>query len=307
MADQQMQVNNTANEFMNAVTNEINSFQKKGQLQFPPHYSVENAVKSAWLTIMQTKDRNDKPALTVCTKTSIYNALMDTVVQGLNPSKRQCYYIVYGNQLTMMRSYLGTAAVTMRVARLKKPPFAQVIYQGDELDYDLENGVVHNIRHKQKFQNIDPNKIAGAYCVCILPDGSDYCGIMTMEEIKRSWSFGQSKGNSKAHNNTPGEMAKKTVISRTCKMLMDTSDDSDLVAQNVVESDMRAEEAQTAEEISQNANKVPLEPEFSEVDPDTGEVKEPAAEAPQHEAAPKAQVQPKQQAPAQTTLDAPGF
>jgi hypothetical protein len=51
--DKQLQVKHTANEFMEKVETQIGAFQKKGELQFPAGYSVENAVKSAWLVIMQ--------------------------------------------------------------------------------------------------------------------------------------------------------------------------------------------------------------------------------------------------------------
>lgn len=306
MADekQTLQVKNTANDFMGAVEKQITDFQKQGQLQFPANYSVENAVKSAWLVIMQTLDRNKKPALSVCTKTSIYNALLNTVIQGLNPAKQQCYYIVYGNQLTMLRSYFGTAEVTMRVAHLLKPPFAQVIYKGDELDYDIDNGAIHNIRHKQKFENIKDENIIGAYCVLLLPDGSDYCGIMTLEDIHKSWSFGQTKGTSNAHKETPGEMAKKTVISRTCKLFLKTSDDSDILSQSFFHSDDQAEAARVEEEVQDNANKIPLEVEGIEVDPETGEANEGEPDAPEE---PEKEAHDKAKSGTQSTLGGPNF
>ncbi|WP_243124300.1 recombinase RecT [Clostridium sp. AWRP] len=37
------------------------------------------------------------------------------MMQGLTPAKKQCYFVVYGKQLQLMRSYMGTAAVTKRL------------------------------------------------------------------------------------------------------------------------------------------------------------------------------------------------
>lgn len=45
------------------------------------------------MTLQSMTDKNRKPALTVCTKDSIANSLLDMVVQALNPVKKQCYFI----------------------------------------------------------------------------------------------------------------------------------------------------------------------------------------------------------------------
>ena len=50
-----------------------------------------------------------------------------------------------------------------------------------------------------------------------------------MAQIQKSWEQGPTKGQSPAHKNFPGEMAKKTVINRACKLLIAASDDSVLM------------------------------------------------------------------------------
>lgn len=89
------------------VLNKVRKFQQDGQIYFPNNYSPENALKSAWLKLQEVKDKNGKLALDVCTKPSIANALLNMIIQGLNPMKNQCYFIPFGNQLTLMRSYFG--------------------------------------------------------------------------------------------------------------------------------------------------------------------------------------------------------
>jgi len=71
---------------VDVVADKVKQFQENGEVHFPANYSPENAMKSAWLTLQNTQDRNKKPALEVCTKDSIANALLDMVVQGLNPA-----------------------------------------------------------------------------------------------------------------------------------------------------------------------------------------------------------------------------
>ena len=105
----------TQNPIIDNVSKQIAAFQEQGRLQLPPNYSAQNALYSAWLTLQGVKDKNDRPALQVCTKESITNSLLDMVIQGLNPSRKQCYFIPYGNALTLQRSYFGTMGVTKRV------------------------------------------------------------------------------------------------------------------------------------------------------------------------------------------------
>ena len=93
------------------VLNKVKKFENDGQLVLPQNYSASNALKSAYLILQETTKRNDtRSVLETCTKGSIATALLDMVLQGLNPSKKQCYFIPYGNKLTLSKSYLGTVA-----------------------------------------------------------------------------------------------------------------------------------------------------------------------------------------------------
>ena len=86
-----------------AVLVKIAHFQKAGDIRLPADYSPENALKSAWLILLETKNREGKPVLETCTKESIANALLNMVIQGLSPVKKQCDFIAYGDKLTMSR------------------------------------------------------------------------------------------------------------------------------------------------------------------------------------------------------------
>jgi recombination protein RecT len=255
---------------VDVVAAKVKEFQEKNELHFPASYSPENAMKSAWLILQTVKDRNGKPALEGCTKDSVANALLDMVVQGLNPSKKQGYFIVYGNQLTFQRSYFGTMAVTKRVTGAKSID-AAVIYEGDDVDYEMVNGRITNLTHKQKFGNIDKDKVMGAYATIVMPDGTVYHELMTIAELRKAWSKAQfwSKDQTvekqgSTHDEFKQEMAKKTVINRACKKFMNASDDSSLVMQHINRADDVAEEAQLEEEIKNNANGDIIDVEFEE-------------------------------------------
>ncbi|MFS0776225.1 recombinase RecT [Neobacillus sp. 3P2-tot-E-2] len=262
---------------VDVVAAKVKEFQEKNELHFPASYSPENAMKSAWLILQTVKDRNGKPALEGCTKDSVANALLDMVVQGLNPSKKQGYFIVYGNQLTFQRSYFGTMAVTKRVTGAQSID-AAVIYEGDEVDYEMVNGRITNLTHKQKFGNIDKDKVIGAYATIVMPDGTVYHELMTIAELRKAWSKAQFWGKDQTvekagstHDEFKGEMAKKTVINRACKKFMNASDDSSLVMQHINRAEDAAEEAQLEEEIRNNANGDIIDVDF-EIKPDQQEL-----------------------------------
>lgn len=250
-------------ETADAVLTRVQSFQKNGELDLPPNYSAANALKSAWLMLQDVKDKNDKPALDVCTRHTVANALLDMVVQGLNPAKKQCYFIVYGNKLVMQRSYFGAKAVCMRVDKTLDDIFAEVVYQGDELEYSIDRGRRVIEQHRQKLENIDDDKIVAAYAVAIDKQGNvKRSELMTMDQLKAAWKQSKmypidDKGNIKAsstHGKFTAEMAKKTVTNRLSKHIINVSSDSDLLIQSVRRTDEEAAEAEAQAEVEDYAN-----------------------------------------------------
>ncbi|OEH86225.1 recombinase [Desulfuribacillus stibiiarsenatis] len=265
------------------VAAKVKEFQERGELHFPANYSPENAMKSAWLILQEAKTgKNEgyKPVLEVCSKDSIANSLLDMVVQGLNPAKKQGYFIAYGKQLIFQRSYFGTMAVTKRVTAAKDID-ASVIYEGDEVDYEIINGRIKNLTHKQKFGNINKEKILGAYCMITFSNDEVYTELMTMDEIRKAWSKSQMWGKDQdterqgsTHDDFKQEMCKKTVINRACKKFMNSSDDSSLIMKHFRRSDEALTEAEVEAEISENANSEFIDVESEPIDEDSIELPE---------------------------------
>ncbi len=212
------------------VLTKVNSLKEIGGIALPPDYSAENALRSAWLILQDMKDKANLPVLKTSTPDSVANALFNMVVQGLNPAKRQCSFIVYGDKLTLQREYAGSIALARRYSAMKNI-YAGVIYKGDVFEYaiDTTTGMKKITAHAQRMENLDDSKIMGAYAVVTFDDGSVNTEIMTMAQVQKSWDQGPTKGQSPAHKNFPGEMAKKTVINRACKLLIAASDDSVLM------------------------------------------------------------------------------
>lgn len=243
------------------ITDDVNKSLTRLQddgLVLPPNYNASNALKSAFFKLQEVKDRNGKPALEVCSKPSIANALLDMVTQGLSPAKTQCYFIVYGDQLQLNRSYFGTQAVLKRLTNVKDI-WANVIFEGDVFDYEIDGGREKLLKHETNFLNRD-KEILGAYAVVKTNDDEEILTVMTRKEIEASWSQAKTKN---VQNKFPQEMAKRTVINRAAKAFINTSDDSDLLVEainrsteNEYENDRKEinQEYATQKEIEQKAN-----------------------------------------------------
>jgi len=211
------------------VNRNLTRLQDEG-LQLPANYNASNALKSAFFKLQEVKDRNGKPALEVCTKASVANALLDMVVQGLSPAKTQCYFIVYGNQLQLNRSYFGTQAVLKRLTNVKDI-WANVIFKDDVFDYEIVGGREKLLKHDTNFLNRD-KEILGAYAVVKTNEDEEILTVMTKKEIEAAWGQSKSKGQA-VHQKFPQEMAKRTVINRAAKAFINTSDDSDLLVEAI--------------------------------------------------------------------------
>ena len=250
------------------VLEKVKRFTDDGGLVLPRNYSVANNLKSAWLILQETLDRNQKPVLDVCTKASIANALFDMVLQGMSVSKNQGYFIAYGNKLEFQRSYFGTVALAKRVqGGIVTEPVANVIYEGDEFIYTIDpsTGLVNVIKHDQKLENIDDTKIKAAYAIVNYEDGKTQTTIMTLAQIKAAWQQGATKGQSPAHKNFPAEMCKKTVIGRACKMVINSSDDAWLYDGKKDEDDVDVAQRQRDAEVAARSSKTLEDAEYEEI------------------------------------------
>ena len=251
------------------VSEKVSEFLKSGQLDLPKNYSVDNALKSAYLILntVEDKDKNkvmiDGKLTGVCTKASIANAILDMVVQGLNPGKKQCYFIVYGKTLSCQRSYFGSMAVAEMVNPAIKDWGYNVVYDGDKFSYGIHNGKASVIEHEQKLENIDKLKIIAAYAMAVDINGSPIkTEIMTIEEIHQAWKMSKMKpfddqGNLKAestHGRFARDMALRTIINKVAKFIINASSDNALLLERINRAEDLADEAAVQMEIEEKSN-----------------------------------------------------
>ena len=187
---------------------------EQGQLVFPKGYNVGNELKLMYTSLSQNELLNQ------ATKISIGEALTEAVIQGLEIEKKQCYFIVYKNKMTLFRSYYGDIAVAKRTGLVKEIK-SRVIYDGDEFELETnEDGEDYITGHRTQLLNRD-KAILGAYAWAELPNGKRRYCIMTWNEIQKNWSKSRSGGG--VQKEFPQEMCKRTVIRRLVKMLFNTT------------------------------------------------------------------------------------
>jgi recombination protein RecT len=249
------------------VTNQLVNEEKKG-LKFPANYSLQNAMNSAYLMLKEAETKDGQPLLSVCTQDSVVLSLTQMATQGLNPVKKQCYFVAYGNKCKLVPSYFGTLAILNRVTSLKRQPIANVVRQGDVFEYGYNEDMEQIIyKHETKIENLD-SPILAAYAI-IVTDKEKVVEIMSRQQLENAWGQGQSwkaakKGGyeSATHAKFSEEMAKKTVLNRVSKRLINATDDSSVMGDQLIEafndtSDNDAEDqvqANVQYQIETNAN-----------------------------------------------------
>lgn len=245
------------NSFIDGLTKQLEKKCEYG-LSFPKDYNLSNALMGAYLVLKETKDRNNKPVLESCTSTSIANALMNMATLGLSVQKKQGYFIAYGGQCQFQRSYFGNMTIARRYGM--KDIHAEIIYEGDKFKYHIEDGNKVLDSHEQDFMNIDNDKILGAYAVVLMEDGTKRLEVMNIKQIKQAWKqgYGYKEDKDGTHQKFSDQMAKKTVMNRALKQIINTHGDifvqeADEYTEEISKRDIIEQEV--TYEIEQNANK----------------------------------------------------
>ena len=198
--------------------------------------------------LSEATDRNGKPALEVCTTKSINYSLTKMVLLGLNPMLKQGYFIVYGNELQFMPSYFGDRAMAERTGITDI--VSRVVFDKDEFSCEFKDGYPI-IKHVYG----GGDKITHAYCLFTLPNGRRAGDVMTFAQILKSWAHSKDP-NRKSQNDSPEEMAKRTVTKRALKPYINSFIGDDVITdktedEQVIVLEQDSEEIQEPETSSE--------------------------------------------------------
>ena len=244
----------------------------------PKDYNYVNAVKATMLKLQDVKDKNGKPALEVCTPSSIQSALFTMVVKGLDVSKNQAYLVCYGDQLQLQESYFGKVLQVKRIFP-EWEPRPNIVHADDTFKYTVnpDTGRRELVEHTQSLENLD-KPILGGYIYLPCADGGKDLYIMTIKQIIAAWNKSRSGG--ATAKQFPEKMAMKTLVNSGCTMVINSTPSQSTVADN--SDDPNAPETEPeyayAEEVVE-VQELPDAPQ--DVDTETGEIKnDPVPEAP---------------------------
>lgn len=244
----------------------------------PIDYNYVNAIKASMLELQDVKDKNGKPALEVCTQSSIKKALFEMCIKGLNVARKQGYFIVRGNVLCFDEGYFGKVLQVKRVYP-NFVPNVNLIYEGDVFEYsiDSETGFKKIIKHEQKLENRDKDFV-GAYVYIPNSTGDKDLFMMTKKEILTAWSKSSNKSQT-VHKDFVRDMVSKTVINSGCKMIINSTPELS-ERRDVAEDGKLYVEDAVAEEVV-DVPELPAGEAPENVDTETGEVKHPDEQAQQ--------------------------
>ena len=196
----------------------------------PKDYNYVNAVKATMLKLQDVKDKNGKPALEVCTPSSIQSALFTMVVKGLDVSKNQAYLVCYGDQLQLQESYFGKVLQVKRIFPDWEPR-PNIVHADDTFKYKVnpETGRRELVEHTQSLENLD-KPIVGGYIYLPCADGGKDLYCMTYKQIVSAWQKSRSGGaTAKAF---PEKMAMKTLVNSGCTMVINSTPSQSNIADN---------------------------------------------------------------------------
>ncbi len=148
---------------------------------------------------------------------TIARTMLKGAFLGLDFFNRECYAIPYGNTLQFQTDYKGEIKLAKKYSiNPIKDIYAKLVREGDEFQEEIIDGK-QTITFKPKAFNT--GTVLGAFAVVLFKDGSMMYETMSVEEMEQVREKYSKAKNSGAWINSTGEMYKKTVLRRLCKLI----------------------------------------------------------------------------------------
>lgn len=177
----------------------------------PKDFNQTRFLQNCMTVLQETKDIEKMHPV------SIARTMLKGAFLGLDFFNRECYAIPYGNQLQFQTDYKGEIKLAKKYSINKiKDIYAKVVREGDKFEEKVVDG--------KQYVNFEPipfndGEIIGAFAVVLFEDGSMMYETMSKAEIEAIRDNFSKAKNSLAWTKTPGEMYKKTVLRRLCKLI----------------------------------------------------------------------------------------
>lgn len=164
------------------------------------------------MTVLQDTKGIDKVEPRSVARTMLKGAFL-----GLDFFNRECYAIPYGNTLQFQTDYKGEIKLAKKYSiNPIKDIYAKLVREGDVFQEEIIDGR-QTINFKPKIFNNE--QIIGAFAVALFQDGGMMYDTMSVEEIEHTRKKFSKMPNGQAWKDSTGEMYKKTVLRRLCKLI----------------------------------------------------------------------------------------
>ena len=198
--------------YLVAIHDGLNSSLEKQVAALPKEFNKQRFMQNC-MTVLQ----DGQADFSKCEASTVVRTLLKGAFLGLDFFNGECYAIPYGGSCQFQTDYKGEIKLCKRYSSNPiKDIYAKVVREGDEFVENIENG---NQTVSFKPQAFNDGQIIGAFAVCLYKDGSMIYDTMSKSEIEHTRQTFSKAANSKAWKDSYGEMCKKTVLRRLCKLI----------------------------------------------------------------------------------------
>lgn len=208
----------TTEQYLENIQNGLLAELTKHKEALPPGFHRERFVLNC-ITVIQDmmKDKKKKEKLAEVKIETIPICLAKGAYLGLDFFNGECYAIPYGGNMQFQTDYKGEIKLCKRHSKNPvKDIFAKVVREGDFFEEEVDSGV-QKVRYKP--QPFSDNQMIGAFAIVLYKDGSMMYDTMSKKEIEKVRDTYSKAKDSQAWRDSTGEMYKKTVLRRLCKLI----------------------------------------------------------------------------------------
>lgn len=199
-------------DYLMVVHTELGASLDKQVAALPEKFNKQRFMQNC-MTVLQ----DGQADFSKCDAKTVVRTLLKGAFLGLDFFNGECYAIPYGAQCQFQTDYKGEIKLAKRYSSTPiQDIYAKVVREGDEFEETIDNG--------KQFVNFKPKvfndgEIIGAFAVVLYKDGSMIYDTMSKAEIEHTRQTFSKAANSKAWKESHGEMCKKTVLRRLCKLI----------------------------------------------------------------------------------------
>lgn len=202
----------TNKNYLVEVHNGLTSSIEKQASALPDGFNKQRFIQNC-MTVLQ----DGQTDFSKCEPNSVIRTLLKGALLGLDFFNGECYAIPFGGKVQFLTDYRGEVKLCKRYA--SNPIldiYAKLVKEGDEFTEEIRDGKQY-VNFKPKPFN--DGEIIGAFAVCLYKDGGMIYDTMSKGDIEKTRKAFSKAANSKAWTDSYGEMCKKTVLRRLCKMI----------------------------------------------------------------------------------------